>query len=261
MITTPRREGEGSEDRDDGDGLLETNETTVITAVSSIETTVIIDLNPICRPNFNSVKVHHGGTFVNIHGDLQYIDGEETIWDNCDIDRWSFFELKDGLAEMGHKEKYDMWLADPNVRLKDTLRPIVDDRGAMEMGLVGLAVGMVDLYLLHTPFEFTEILALPSNEPPPAPDTDDGKDNDGVEEDNDGDGVEEDNDGDDDKEDGDQSDDSDADSAADIRFNDSEEEDVEEDYFDSGDGAKEQRTKRRYFMFKEMFCFGSLSYF
>ncbi|KAF7802826.1 uncharacterized protein G2W53_041937 [Senna tora] len=126
---------------------------------------------------------------------------------------------------MGHKEKYDMWSADPNVRLEHTLKPIVDDRGAMEMGLVGLAV---------------------------APNTYDGKDNDGVEEDNDGDVVEEDNeednDGDDDKEDGDQSDDSDddsdPDSAADIRFNDSEEEDIEKDYFDSGDGAKEQKTKR-----------------
>ncbi|KAF7822066.1 sodium/potassium/calcium exchanger 1-like [Senna tora] len=160
---------------------------------------------------------------------------------------WSFFELKDGLAEMGHKEKYDMWFANPNVRLEDTLRPIVDDRGAMEMGVVGLVVGMVDLYLLHTPFEFTEILTLLSNEPPPPPDTDDGDED--TDDGKDNDAVEEDNDGDDYKEDGDQSDDldddSDADSATDIRFNDSEEEDVEKDYFDSGDEAKEQRTKRR----------------
>ncbi|KAF7821256.1 uncharacterized protein G2W53_026711 [Senna tora] len=59
-----------------------------------------IDVNPISRPNFN---------------------------------KWSFFEMKDGISEMGHNDKYDMWFADPNVHLEDSLRPVVDDRQTMEM--------------------------------------------------------------------------------------------------------------------------------
>ncbi|KAF7841623.1 Sporozoite surface protein 2 [Senna tora] len=237
-----------------------------------------------------SVRVHHGGTFENIHGDIDYRDGQTTVWDNCDIDRWSFFEMKDGLAEMGHTGNYDMWFAQPNARLEDTLKPIIDDRGAMELGKIGLAFGIVELYLLHTPFELTEILQLPSNEPPPPlssrgeGDNDDGdEDNDGGDDNDDTDnGVEDSDDGNepppppephtvrlsDDEymvnegeatedeghegHEGDESgsnydsdDDTDADSAADIRFNDSEEEDIEKDFFDSVDGAQEQRTKKR----------------
>ncbi|KAF7814423.1 Sporozoite surface protein 2 [Senna tora] len=240
-----------------------------------------------------SVRVHHGGTFENIHGDIDYRDGQTTIWDNCDIDRWSFFEMKDGLAEMGHTGNYDMWFAQPNARLEDTLKPIVDDRGAMELGKIGLAFGIVELYLLHTPFELTEILQLPSNEPPPPLSSKGEGDNDDRDEDNDGgddnddtdDGVEdsddgnepppppephtvrlsddeytvnegeatedecdeghEDDEGDESGSDYESDDDTDADSAADIRFNDSEEEDIENDFFDSDDGAQEQRTKKR----------------
>ncbi|KAF7845481.1 putative transcription factor interactor and regulator CCHC(Zn) family [Senna tora] len=200
-----------------------------------------------------SVRVHHGGTFENIHGDIDYRDGQTTIWDNCDIDRWSFFEMKDGLAEMGHTGNYDMWFAQPNARLEDTLKPIVDDRGAMELGKIGLAF---------------EILQLPSNEPPPPLSSKGEGDNDDRDEDNDGgddnddtdDGVEDSDDGnepppppepytvrlsDDDGSDYESDDDTDADSAADIRFNDSEEEDIENDFFDSDDGAQEQRTKKR----------------
>ncbi|KAF7833237.1 sarcoplasmic reticulum histidine-rich calcium-binding protein-like [Senna tora] len=214
-----------------------------------------------------SVRVHHGGTFENIHGDIDYRDGQTTVWDNCDIDRWSFFEMKDGLAEMGHTGNYDMWFSQSNVRLEDTLKPIVDDRGAMEMGKIGLAFSIVELYLLHTLFELTEILQLPLNEPPPPlssrgeGDTDDGDEDsdDGDDSDDTDDGDEDSDDGnepspppephtvrlsDDDGSDYDSDDDTDADSAADIIFNDSEEEDVEKDFFDSVDGAQEQRTKK-----------------
>ncbi|KAF7836002.1 putative MULE transposase domain-containing protein [Senna tora] len=231
----------------------------------------------------------HHGTFENIHGDIDYRDGETTVWDNCDIDRWSFFAMKDGLAEMGHTGNYDMWFAQPNVRLEDTLKPIVDDRGAMKMGQIGLTVGIMDLYLLHTQFEFTEILHLPSNEPPPPKsrgegDTDDGdEDSDGGDDTDDGDEDSDDenepppppephtvrlsddeyvaNEGEATEDEGDEGheddeadqsgsdydsdDDTDADSAADIRFNDSEQEDVEKDFFESVDGPQEQRTKRR----------------
>ncbi|KAF7836010.1 hypothetical protein G2W53_010869 [Senna tora] len=216
-----------------------------------------------------SVRVHHGGTFENIHGHIDYRDGETTVLDNCDIDRWSFFEIKHGLVEMGHIGNYDMWFAQPNVRLDDTLKPIVDDREAMKMGQIGLAVGIVDLYLLHTDGEGDiddgdedsdggddsddtddgDDDNDDGNKPPPIPEPHTLRLSDEEYVANEGEATEdeghEDDEGDQSGSDYDSDDDTDAISAAGIKFNDSEEEDVEKDFFDSVDGAQEQRTKRR----------------
>ncbi|KAF7844681.1 putative transcription factor interactor and regulator CCHC(Zn) family [Senna tora] len=114
-------------------------------------------------------------------------------------------------------------------RLEDSLRPVVNDKQAMETGQLGLVVGMVDLYLLHTPFEYKEILALSSNEPlAPQVEDDYVPDEEGSEDERDEvDAHKGGNDDEDHKEDDHESDDLDDDSkddndeAVDIRFGDS----------------------------------------
>ncbi|KAF7814573.1 Sporozoite surface protein 2 [Senna tora] len=110
------------------------------------------------------VKVHHGGRFEHI-AQLEYVGGESIYWDNCDMDRWSFFEMKGDLDAMGYKGNYDLWYANPNGRLEDQLKPIIDDTQAMDMARVGVVLGQVNLYLCHVPFQLEQILALPSTEP------------------------------------------------------------------------------------------------
>ncbi|KAF7841607.1 Sporozoite surface protein 2 [Senna tora] len=77
-------------------------------------------------------KVHHGGTFEH-KAQLEYVGGESIYWEKCDMDRWSFFEMKGDLDAMGYKGNYDLWYANPNGRLEDQLKPIIDDTEAMDM--------------------------------------------------------------------------------------------------------------------------------
>ncbi|KAF7833126.1 Sporozoite surface protein 2 [Senna tora] len=92
------------------------------------------------------VKVHHGGRFEH-KAQLEYVGGESIYWENCDMDRWSFFEMKSDLDAMGYKGNYDLWYANPNGRLEDQLKPIIDDTQAMDMA------------------RLEQVLALPSTEP------------------------------------------------------------------------------------------------
>lgn len=35
---------------------------------------------------------------------MHYEDGDIAHWDNCDLDKWNMFELKNGLEELGYKK-------------------------------------------------------------------------------------------------------------------------------------------------------------
>ncbi|KAF7827346.1 uncharacterized protein G2W53_018510 [Senna tora] len=111
-----------------------------------------------------TVKVHYGGRFEH-KAQLEYVGGESIYWDNCDMDRWSFFEMKGDLDAMGYKGNYDLWYANPNGRLEEQLKPIIDDTQAMDMARVGVVLGQVNLYVCHVPFQLEQVLALPSTEP------------------------------------------------------------------------------------------------
>ncbi|KAF7824580.1 pentatricopeptide repeat-containing protein [Senna tora] len=161
-----------------------------------------VDLSSeLIMDSYFTVKVHHGGKFEHKER-LEYMT----------ID----------LAAMGYIGNYDMWYANPNGRLEEELKPIVDDIQAVEMA-----------QLEESSDEDNEEAAQP---PPVTLNDDEYVPNDGEGTDSDDNAYEADNVNESDDSDSDSEDDS----VASITFG----EDISKGYF-YGDGDSELRTKRR----------------
>ena len=52
-------------------------------------------LNICNAENFFSIHVFHGGQFMDVGGAKVYVGGREDFVDDCDPDRFSFWELDD----------------------------------------------------------------------------------------------------------------------------------------------------------------------
>ncbi|MED6222145.1 hypothetical protein PIB30_061619 [Stylosanthes scabra] len=94
-----------------------------------------------------SVLVHHGGKFRGKVGKGKYVDGEEEMVDWCDRDKWSLLEVYDMLKRIGYLEENidSLWYKSGGIGLKK----LCVDRDAMELANVGIAKGIVELYVVH----------------------------------------------------------------------------------------------------------------
>ncbi|KAF7841274.1 hypothetical protein G2W53_003572 [Senna tora] len=92
---------------------------------------------------FFTIEVHYGGKLV---GEPTFAyEGGHTGWlENCDIDRWSYWEVVDCLKELGIVGFGRLWFKLPGHSLENGLEPIEDDRGAMAMAYTAIKSGKID---------------------------------------------------------------------------------------------------------------------
>ncbi|KAK7290429.1 hypothetical protein RIF29_04851 [Crotalaria pallida] len=104
------------------------------------------------------VHVHYGGHFVS--GNRSLYLGHVSLW-NCDPDRWSFFEVFDIAKEMNYEEVETIWYK----YLDNNIQQIVDDEGAGEVANIAMAKGSAHLYLLHPVSQLEPVGMIPASGP------------------------------------------------------------------------------------------------
>ncbi|KAF7831767.1 hypothetical protein G2W53_014100 [Senna tora] len=96
---------------------------------------------------FFIVEVYYGGKLV---GDLvcAYEGGQTARLENCDVDKWSYFEVVDFLKELEVVDFGGLWFKLPGHSL-ESLKPMEDDKDALTMAEFALATTscMVELYV------------------------------------------------------------------------------------------------------------------
>ncbi|KAK7244892.1 hypothetical protein RIF29_39721 [Crotalaria pallida] len=91
-------------------------------------------------------------------GDRGNYLGHVSLW-NCDPDRWSYFELLDIAKQMNYPEIESMWYKG----WKNQLKPLTDDKGACQIAKIAKAKGAAHLYMLHPVSQPVTLGALPTS--------------------------------------------------------------------------------------------------
>ena len=95
-----------------------------------------------------TVKVYHGGHWVNNGHLLRYEGGDITFWER-DGDKWCLFDIEDDLKELGYSNNYNMMYANPFLELSDNaLNPITGDTQMLKMSEIGKEFGTVSIYVV-----------------------------------------------------------------------------------------------------------------
>ncbi|KAI5412440.1 hypothetical protein KIW84_057205 [Lathyrus oleraceus] len=99
--------------------------------------------------------IYHGGVFVEFNR-LGY-HGLEKVW-QVDPDFWSYFEVLDGLKDLGYSKVESLWYYD--AMDDNELVLLRDDAGTSRIKMIALINGNVDLYVMHPVYEEEQILSL-----------------------------------------------------------------------------------------------------
>ncbi|MED6127137.1 hypothetical protein PIB30_085219 [Stylosanthes scabra] len=93
------------------------------------------------------VMVHYSEKLRGKVGRGKYVDGEKETVDWCNRDKWSLLEVYDMLEKIGYLEENidSLWYKSWGLGLKK----LCVDRDAMELANVGVAKGIVELYVVH----------------------------------------------------------------------------------------------------------------
>ncbi|KAF7802181.1 separase isoform X1 [Senna tora] len=111
---------------------------------------------------FFTIEVHYGGKLVG-EPTFAYEGGNTRWFENCDIDRWSYWEVVDSLKELGIVRFGRLWFKLPGHSLENGLDPIKDDKDAMAIANVATKSRKVELYVSGLISDQPN----PSNEPQP----------------------------------------------------------------------------------------------
>ncbi|RYR28700.1 hypothetical protein Ahy_B01g052857 [Arachis hypogaea] len=80
-----------------------------------------------------SIKMHHGGKFVDSGQRLEYLGGMVVEDLHFEVDEWSLQEIVSQLKQLGYKGFARVWYKEPGMDLKSGLRELKSDGDAMRM--------------------------------------------------------------------------------------------------------------------------------
>ncbi|RYR31594.1 hypothetical protein Ahy_B01g056422 [Arachis hypogaea] len=99
-----------------------------------------------------NMRVHHGGAFGYEEGVFKYLNGQSTIIEDIDGDRWSVFEAYEELRQLGYLQANiaTSWYKDPSLDdLETSLKMLKGDADAIEMCNIARLRDLVELYVVH----------------------------------------------------------------------------------------------------------------
>ncbi|CAH9134199.1 unnamed protein product, partial [Cuscuta epithymum] len=96
-----------------------------------------------------NLNYHYGG-HLNKTAPSHYVGGEETLAMNIDPDKLDFWLLFSLPKEMGIDDEIeDIYYLVPGESLNAGLHKLSGDKDVIEIGRLGMQVGVVDLYVVH----------------------------------------------------------------------------------------------------------------
>ncbi|KAL4294634.1 hypothetical protein AHAS_Ahas18G0247700 [Arachis hypogaea] len=103
----------------------------------------------------DGVHEHEGaswGAFGYEEGVFKYLNGQSTIIEDIDGDRWSVFEAYEELRQLGYLQANieALWYKDPSLDdLETSLKMLKGDEDAIKMCNIAGLRGLVELYVVH----------------------------------------------------------------------------------------------------------------
>ncbi|MED6138873.1 hypothetical protein PIB30_078624 [Stylosanthes scabra] len=82
---------------------------------------------------------------------IHYIGGETMIYHNCDEDRWSLLEVVDFVTKIGYPKNgiAAMWFKYVTESIEEGLKMLRTDNDALELAKIGVRNDIVELYVVH----------------------------------------------------------------------------------------------------------------
>jgi hypothetical protein len=105
-------------------------------------------------PDLFTVALEHSGFFSGLVDNLQYIDGSEHYFDNCNVDTFSVLWIEDFLKQLGHEitASVHVYWCFPGKDIRDGLRLIEKDADILAMTEAAKEHKTLCLWVDHTNF-------------------------------------------------------------------------------------------------------------